>query len=665
MSNWFPLHAHSHLSLLDGLSKPEQMAARILECGYEGCALTDHGTLAGIPSFLKAMRDEKKLGKKLKAVVGCEFYLCRDEPAVKTSENRPLSHLCVVAKGQAGWKNLIRASSESNRADQFYWKPRLNLSRLGKLAGGEFIAFSGHMGSDLANVCFADHRVAYSARSYEEARELVHKDWRQRVMDEVVRYQDAFGKENFYLEIQLIDHKNLPASQVVAKILRHVGMQMGVPRVATADSHYPRREDAPDQRILLCSSLQTTLKDVQRRLDNSEDVTLGGFFRSSNYHIPTLEEMRELHTPDELANSVQIAARCETPVIGGKPLLPTFACPGGVTPEDYMRKLADIGWSRKVANRVPRERWPEYQARRDMEEKVLIEAGLASYFLIVEDYVRFAVEKLKCKVGEGRGSAAGSMESWLLGVTGLDPIKYDLMFERFYNAGRNDIASGRVALPDIDSDFPVRYREDIINYARDKYGEDKVCQMATYGRIQGRGALKDVLRAHDRCSFEEMNRITVNIPDEAAIADDLQEMADAGEEPSIIRWALENTPHLLADWCVIKESADPDAPLELDGPLALDFAQAMRLEGTKHSQGKHASGVIISSVPLADVAPMVLDKVSGQPIVGVDMRDAEEMGLVKFDILGTAVLDKIMNAEEIIRTGRIQRRRAASVHPVK
>lgn len=645
MSLWFPLHCHSHFSMLDGLSKPEQIAGRLLECGYAGSALTDHGTISGVPGFIKALGK-----KKLKPVAGCEFYICQQDATLRTAENRALSHLCVLATGLEGWKRLMRASSQSFRPEHAYHKPRLDIERLGRIGGGHFVTFSGHLGSDLANVCFGDFRAAYSARSYEEARAHVHPEWKARVTAAIRRYQAAFGADNFWLEIQLVDAEKIPAALVVARILRAVGRELGVPRVATADSHYCRREDAPDQRVLLVNALDTTMKEVQRKLDADEDVQLGAFFRGNNYHIPSPEEVRDLHGdhPDELEQSLAIAARCSAFEVGGsKFLLPKFPCPDGLTGDQYLAKLCRSGWDKKVAGRVPAAKLPEYEARLWKKEFPVIESTegfLADYFLIKADIIRYVREVLKRKTGPGRGSAAGCMVSYLTGITTVDPIPNGLIFERFYNAGRN--SPGRVAIPDIDSDFPIAIREEVIEYVRNKWGRDKVCQMATFSRMQGRGAMKDVLRAHDRCSFEEMNRITEFIPDEAEIADQLQEMREETGEASIIRLALENYPDQLRPWAFLRDDG------EIDGPLALDFAQAIRLEGTKRSMGKHASGVIICSEVLADICPMVWDKGSSEMMVGVDMRDAEDMKLVKVDILGLRTLDCTNDAESIIRCGR-------------
>lgn len=670
--NWTPLHCHSHFSLLDGLSKAEQITERMIECGYKACALTDHGTISGIPSFSKACSSTCKCGhnvkthddngkgrcvKKgckcekyekadLKMIAGCEFYVCNDSSKNKDKSNGSLSHLCVLAKNQQGWTNLVQAVSESNKPENFYRKPRLSLEELAAFAKDDWIVFSGHLGSHLANIIFVDYRAAFNCTSYQEVRKFVRGDWEVVVTKEIERFQKLFGKANFFLEIQLVDKDNLPASLVVARILRHVGKKIDCPRVATADSHYPRRIDATDQRILLCSAMETTLREVEQRVVNGEDVGLAAFFKSNNYHIPSPEEMVELHKDEleEIENANKISERCSSPTVSSKPMLPDFPCPNGFTPDEYLKKLCVDGWKNKIEGKVPKEQLSIYKARIKEELDILIGAGLSSYFLVVEDYVRYARETLKCLVGKGRGSAAGCLTSYLLDITRLDPIKFKLLFSRFYNSSRN--TKDRVKLPDIDSDFPIGYRDKVYSYIVEKYGKDKVCQMVTFSRLQGRGALKDVLRANSRCDAEEMNRITANLPEESAISDKIQEMIEETGEASIIRWTLENS-EVLKEWCFINEEG------ELDGPLAMDFAQAIRIEGTKKSQGKHASGAIVSKFPLCDIVPMIYDKTSGQMIVGVDMRDAEEMGLVKLDLLSLRTLNCMMDAQNVIRMGHL------------
>ena len=247
---------------------------------------------------------------------------------------------------------------------------------------------------------------------------------------------------------------------------------------------------------------------------------------------------------------------------------------------------------------------------------------------------------------EGLGvhnSAAGCLVSYLIGITNIDPIKYNLMFDRFYNSGRN--TKDRISMPDIDVDVPINKRENIIQYIKNKYGEDKVSQMITFNTIKGRGALKDVLRVYGNISFDEMNKITKNIPDEAKIADELQEMKEETGEASIIRWALENNADGLKDYCYI------DSNNTLNGPLAKRFEQAIRLEGTRSNQSKHAAGIAISASPLKDICPMIYDSKNEQMIAGMEMQDLESLGIIKFDILGVAMLDKIMTIQDLLKEG--------------
>jgi DNA polymerase-3 subunit alpha len=244
--------------------------------------------------------------------------------------------------------------------------------------------------------------------------------------------------------------------------------------------------------------------------------------------------------------------------------------------------------------------------------------------------------------GPGRGSAAGSLVSYLLSITSIDPIKYDLIFERFYNDGRN--TDDRISMPDIDVDVPIDKREFVIQHMKDKYGGSKVSQMITFNTLKGRGALKEVLRVYGDISFEETNRITENIPDEAKISDELQEMKEEYGEASIIRWALENEGDKLNPWCSINSDG------VLSGPLSKRFEQAIRLEGTKCHQSKHAAGVAVSATNLNEICPMIYDNKTEQTIAGLEMADLESLGVVKFDILGVALLDKIMNIRDLLKT---------------
>ena len=625
--------------MLDGLSKPAQIANRIVECGYDGCALTDHGSSAGVIDHIKAL---KSVGKR--PLLGQEFYLCSGDPKVKDGENRSLSHLCIIARNLESWRGLVRATSSANHPDHYYYKPRLNLESLAHLAKG-CVTFSGHPGSDLADCLFHDRKLGYGARTREDALAQLRPDWEQVATQLAGKYQELFGRENFFLEIQLIDADNMPAAGVVAEKLRELGKKLGIPCVATADSHYPRREDARDQRVLLCTALNTNLREIERQLANDEDIGLGGFFRSNSFHIPSLEEMSALHTEEELANSLRIAEMCESYDILAAPRIPSYATPEGQSADEYLRHLCREGWRRKIQEKIPKADHGRYAERVKTEMGVISEAGLSAYFLIVQDFCNYARNELGAKIGKGRGSAAGCLISYLLNITDVDPIRYDLLFERFYNAGRN--TPGKPAsLPDVDVDMPKYSREKVVDYIRKKYGENRVANMVTFGRMQGRSALKDVFRAHGRVSFEEANEITKYVPDEAAIADELQQMREETGEASIIDWALEHRAKELSPW------VEKDDEGRLVGDYAAYFAQAQRLEGTKRSQGKHASGIAISSVDLSEICPMVYDKNSKSMCAGMEMGALEALGVMKLDCLGTTVLDKIRSASRFVRSGR-------------
>lgn len=620
--NYIPLHCHSMFSLLDGLSKPEQIADRCRAIGANACALTDHGNIAGAVKFYMAM---KSAG--IKPILGCELYICDLDPSIQTKENRNLSHFIVLAKNYSGWKNLIKIVSESNKPEYYYHKPRLDLKTLGSLNSGNLIAITGHLGSTLADLILDDYQL---------------KDNWLELGIQHVQYLKGIFNNHVFLEAQLIDKDNLSVQIVLTDAVRKIGKETNTYVICTPDAHYCCKEDAVDQRILLCNNLKTTFPEISRKISNGEDAPMGCFFVSDNYHIPSQEEMRELHPENEITNTVYVANLIEEFDILSKPKLPPFHCPNNQNPDEYLRQLCRNGWRDKIADIIPKEDQQQYVDRIKYELEVLQGAGLSSYFLIVQDIVDY-VRKSGWLPGPGRGSAAGCLVSYLIGITSIDPIKYNLLFDRFYNSGRN--TADRISMPDIDVDVPINKREDIINYIKDKYGLDKVSQMVTFNTIKGRGALKDVLRVYGNISFEEMNRITKNIPDEAKIADELQEMKEETGEASIIRWALENNVDKLKEWCYIDEDGS------LQGPLSKRFEQAIRLEGTKSNQSKHAAGIAISSEPLQEICPMIYDSKNDQLIAGMEMQDLESIGIIKFDILGVAMLDKIMTIRDLLKEG--------------
>lgn len=622
IKKYVPLHCHSMYSLLDGLSKPEQIAQRCKEIGASACALTDHGNIAGAIKFYSAMKNAG-----IKPILGCELYICEQSPAIKEKENRSLSHFIILAKNYQGWKDLIKIISESNKPEYYYHKPRLNLDTLGELNSGNLLAITGHLGSTLADAILDEYTLK--------------PNWLELGISHVNKLKQLFNNDVF-LEAQLMDKDNLTIQEDLTNAIRQIGKETNTYVICTPDAHYCRREDAVDQRILLCNNLKTTFPEISRKISNNEDVPLSCFFTSDSYHIPSQEEIASLHTLEEISNTNFVANLIENYDILSNPKLPPFDCPSGYDQDEYLRQLCRNGWREKILDIIPQEKQQPYLDRIKYELEVLQGAGLSSYFLIVQDIVSY-VRNSKWLPGPGRGSAAGCLVSYLIGITSIDPIKYNLVFERFYNSGRN--TKDHISMPDIDVDIPINKREIIIQYIKDKYGHDKVSQMVTFNTVKGRGALKDVLRVYGNIGFEEMNRITKNIPDEAKIADELQEMKEETGEASIIRWALENNADKLKEWCYIDELG------QLQGPLAKRFEQAIRLEGTKSNQSKHAAGIAISANPLDQTCPMVYDNKNNQLIAGMEMQDLESIGIIKFDILGIAYLDKIMTIQDILQEG--------------
>jgi len=614
---WVPLHQHSNLSLLDGFSVPKDIAQTCASYGYRAAAITDHRNVAAHVKFFKACKDAG-----IKPILGCEFDISDDLSTVRTAANRSTNHLVVLCKNLAGWYEMLRAVSKTNDPNSFYYKARISLEECKEfLSSGNHVAISGHAGSTICDILFTSTSV-YRSKSEEQARTFLREDWETVLEQHIQKHIDVFGKENFFLEIQLIDKEHLPMTSVTAECLRYMSQKLNIKTVATADSHYVRKSDAIYQRILLCSNLGRTLPGVMRDIQNGKDVPLGTFFVSDNYHIPTYAEMQALHTQEELENAVLIADMCEEYDILSTPQLPKFDCPNGMSEIEYVKQLCREGWKKLP---FKKQKDQVYIDRVKEELQVIEEANLAGYFLIVWDIIRFCKSK-NWKTGVGRGSASGCLISYLIGITGIDPIPYNLLFSRFYNSGRKG------TLPDIDLDIPSQHRDEIIQYIKTKYGEDKVSQMATFSSLMGKSAMKEVLRIEDVVTPAEANEITEHIPDKAEIADELENMEDA----SIIKWALIHRASKLSQWCTIDEDDN------LSGPLAGSFYRAIQIEGCYKSQGKHPAGVIISYRPLQEICPIVRDK-DGAPIAGLEMGDLEALGHVKFDILGVSILDKLMD----------------------
>lgn len=435
--------------------------------------------------------------------------------------------------------------------------------------------------------------------------------------------------------IELFDNPN-------TNELREIANDCDIPTIALCSPYYLSPDNAIDQQLLVCLKAKKTLAEVKR---GRIDPLLAKFFSSKDFCLKSHQEMKELLTGDDIDGTLWIDDHVDNFDILSPPRIPHFSCPDGLTPDQYLRQLARDGWAAKIKGKISDDRINEYLERIKMELSVIEETGLlANYFLVVRDYINAARSRGEL-VGPGRGSSAGCLVSYLVGITGIDPIPHKLSFTRFYNSGRN--TKDRVLLPDIDIDFEQLNRHKTHEYLRKTYGEDKVAQMATYGRSMGKGILKDVLRIHNACSFDEMNRITEYIPDESKISDELENMRDEGDIPSIIMWALEENASKLSEWCELNEDGT------LEGPYSYYFAQAIRLEGVKKSQGKHASGVVIANEPLLDFCPMTKDKSSDGLLVSPPMNEVELIGGPKFDILSTGILDKMSGWQKLVRGERI------------
>ena len=446
----------------------------------------------------------------------------------------------------------------------------------------------------------------------------------------------AKNKAGWFDLIDLVSKKNSYSDDVVYKLLKsHSENLICIDELKQQPSYYAETKDAELHRILLCSGMKTTMGKSKEKLKQDGFKKLKGFFDSDKYYMLSPNEVQSAYDSDLISKVGDIAEQCEEYNILGKPMLPKFDCPEGYDEDEYLKQLCRDGWRTLLAEtgKVDDDNVKqEYLDRIKNEMDVIFEADLSGYFLIVQDIVNYVREQ-GWLPGPGRGSAAGCLISYLIGITEIDPIEYDLIFERFYNAGRN--TEDHVSLPDIDVDVPAEKRDDVIAYIKSKYGEDNVSQMLTFNKLQGRAALKEIMRITNAVSFAEMNDITKNIPNEADVSDLIEESG----EKSLIRWTLLYQPSDLVKWCKVNQEGD------LIGPLAEIFEQAIDIEGTIKSQGKHAAGVIISANKLREVCPMVQDR-NKNLVAGFEMGDLEDQGHVKFDILGIDLLSKIMEIKD-------------------
>jgi len=566
----------------------------------------------------------------MSSVSGCVNFIksCKSQDIIPIIGSELIldngSRITLLCKNNNAWTSLLKIISIANSPENFNETPRIPFDDLIQNINCEnFICIDGYVGSLLFSKVMTSNECIFDTLDDEGITNCLVENHLQIAKDHVKKMRNIF--ESYFLEINNIDHESYPVTKVMSSMVKSLDTDITIPDTS---SFYPERKDAVDHRVLICTKLKTTMKKLDQKISEKKDLESLKFIRSSNHYIKSFDFLKDNYDNISVENLANIPNLIDSIEILSKPKLPVFKTPDASSEDEYLKQLCRNGWRKLIMDRVDPSKFDAYKDRVLKELEVIKKANLAGYFLIVQDYVNH-FRDLGCLVGPARGSGGGSLVCYLTGITLIDPIEYGLLFERFYNEGRN--TEDHVSLPDIDVDFPPDYRDDVIQYLKDKYGESRVCQMLTFGKLAGRSIIKEVLRVNESCGFEQMNQITDKIPNEAAISDLLEEM----ENPSVIRWALENDKNSLIDYCWLDDDGN------LQGEYAKAFEQAMRMEGIFKTQGKHAAGVVIASDDLQEICPMVKSSRSSEQIAGMEMGDLEAIGCVKFDILGVNLLKKI------------------------
>lgn len=609
------------------------MVQRCANFGQKALAISDHGNLCSIPALFKEC---KSAG--LKAIAGIELYISDAHSTIKDPSNRKLNHLVLLAKNFEGWKTLLKIHAKSFSEESYYYRPRISLEEIGELNSGQnLIAISGHAGSSVAAACFRDHTAAYAATSYEEARNATYlEDWEPILTQSVHAHFNVFGKDNVFLEIQGMDQERLIMSQVLIKMLRAYAKKHKLRTVATYDSHYLKKEDAILQRVFLCDKFKTNLASVRTKLLQGDNVALGSFFQSSQYYMLSPQEMEQWHTEEELTTSGEIADMIEEYDIFKKQECPPF--PDCDNAEITLREICYNKLDQYLSGN-PSLNEAIYRDRLNYEFSLIGPHKLSDYFLVIRDIIQYA--RGKGQQISTRGSVGGSLISFLSEISrDLDPIRDELLFERFINPDRIGLG-----LADIDVDCMRSKRGELINYVKNKYGEDRVAQCMTFSMLKGKSALRSVMRAHN-VPFQMQLDISQGVLDEAKVADDLQDYEEETGEKSLIKLSLTNN----------AKELDRYAQLLDDGRIVGDYAeifeQAARLEYTRHHLSSHAGAVIIGMNPLSESVPMMRGSKGEDLLVAVEFPEAEEMGLMKADILGLNTLDRVDTTLELVNNGK-------------
>src|SRR5689334_16461465 len=578
MSEFTHLHLHTDYSLLDGACDVEKLVKRVAELGQSSVAMTDHGNIFGAIAFFSAA---KTAG--IKPIIGCELYVCKKEDHRAAPEGDEYNHLLVLAENDEGYRNLVKITSEASLYGMYY-KPRVSKRFLAEHSKG-LIGLSGCLAGELCENLMAG--------KYEAARETAGT------------YREIFGAGNFFLEIQ---DQGLALEGKIRPDLLRLEKELGIPLVATNDSHYICGEDSYAHEVLLCVQTASSIRDEKRFK-----------FDSDQFFVKSADEMHRLfgEIPDVLRRTMAIAERCNVKIGKVQNPFPRFDVPEGEDLDSYFEQICRHGFAKRLeiiralqAKDELRKTISEYEQRLSREIDCIKQMKFSGYFLIVWDFIRYAKEN-GIPVGPGRGSAAGSLVSYAMGITDIDPLQNELLFERFLNPER-------VSMPDIDVDFCMNRRGEVIDYVTHKYGREQVAQIITFGTMAAKAAIKDVGRAMD-IPYGDVDRIakmvptTLNIDIEQALRDSPQ-----------LQQAYDNEPQ-------VRELIDV----------------ARKLEDLIRNSGVHAAGVVISPQPLTELVPLHKTK-NDEIVTAFDMKAVEKIGLLKMDFLGLTTLTILEDALKLI-----------------
>src|SRR6516225_5546479 len=579
------LHLHTDYSMLDGACEIEQLVKRVKALKMPAVAITDHGNIFGAVTFVSAAHDAG-----IKPILGCELYISKKEDHRAAPEGDTYNHLIVLAENDEGYRNLVKIVSEASLYG-FYYKPRVSKHFLAEHAKG-LVGLSACLKGEVAE--------SLTEGKYDAAREAA------------ATFNDIFGKGNFYLEIQ---DQGLPEERRIQPNLLKLERELGVPLVATNDSHYLCEDDAHAQDVMVCIQTGKSVHDTNRLK-----------FANNQFYVKSYAEMQRAFSGNErfLERTLEIAERCHTRLERVRDPFPQFEVAAGFAIPDYFEHVTREGFARRLhllrqlhaAGRL-KHSLEDYEHRLSREIATIRQMQFAGYFLIVWDFIRYAKEH-NIPVGPGRGSAAGALVAYALGITDIDPLQNELLFERFLNPER-------ISMPDIDIDFCMNRRGEVINYVTQKYGREQVAQIITFGTMACKAAIKDSGRAME-IPFVEVERIVKMVPPTLNITIDK---------------ALEDSP--------------PMAAAYKDEPRTRELIDtAKKLEGLVRNAGVHAAGVVISPQPLIDLVPLHRTK-NDEIVTAYDMKAVEKLGLLKMDFLGLTTLTIIDDALRLIEQTRGER----------